>query len=57
MVGGLVFTTAYGIPYEPRNFGRHFALRCSEAGARPIRAMDSRYPCASLLVALDVHLR
>jgi len=26
--GNLVFTTTLGTPYEPRNFARHFALRC-----------------------------
>jgi hypothetical protein len=31
---GLVFTTTLGAPYEPRNFARHFALRCSKAGVR-----------------------
>ena len=53
---GLVFTTSYGTPYEPRNFARHFALRCSKAGVRYIRVHDTRRTCASLLVALDVHL-
>jgi integrase len=52
-----VFTTAYGTPYEPRNFARHFALRCSKAGVRPIRVHDTRRTCASLLVALNVHPR
>jgi hypothetical protein len=28
----LVFTSAYGIPYEPRNFNRQFAVRCQKAG-------------------------
>ena len=46
-------TTSYGTPYEPRNF----ALRCSKAGARPIRVHDTRRTCASLLVALNVHPR
>ena len=54
---GLVFTTTYGTPYEPRNFARHFALRCSKAGVRPIRVHDTRRTCASLLVALNVHPR
>ncbi len=36
---GLVITTRYGTPYEPRNFLRHFflrhfALRCRTAGVR-----------------------
>jgi integrase len=54
---GLVFTTSYGTPYEPRNFARHFALRCSKAGVRYIRVHDTRRTCASLLVALNVHPR
>ena len=54
---GLVFTTTLGAPYEPRNFARHFALRCSKAGVRYIRVHDTRRTCASLLVALNVHPR
>jgi integrase len=54
---GLVFTTAYGNAYEPRNFARHFALRCSKAAVRAIRVHDTRRTCASLLVALNVHPR
>ena len=53
----LVFTTTYGTPYEPRNFNRQFAVRCRKAGVRYIRVHDTRRPCASLLVALDVHPR
>jgi integrase len=53
----LVFTTTLGTPYEPRNFARHFALRCSKAGVRYIKVHDTRRTCASLLVALDVHPR
>src|ERR1022692_4374727 len=55
--GNLVFTTTLGTPYEPRNFARHFALRCSKAGVRYIKVHDTRRTCASLLVALDVHPR
>jgi integrase len=54
---GLVFTTAYGTPYEPRNFARHFALRCAKAGVRYIKVHDTRRTCGSLLAALDVHPR
>jgi integrase len=54
---GLVFTTTYGTPYEPRNFARHFALRCKKAGVRYIRVHDTRRTCGSLLAALDVHPR
>lgn len=52
-----MFTTGFGTPYEPRNFARHFALRCEKAGVRYIRVHDTRRTCASLLVALDVHPR
>ena len=52
-----MFTTTLGTPYEPRNFARHFALRCSKAGVTHIRVHDTRRTCASLLVALNVHSR
>ena len=52
-----MFTTTLGTPYEPRNFARHFALRCSKAGVTHIRVHDTRRTCASLLVALNVHPR
>jgi integrase len=54
---GLVFTTRHGTPYEPRNFARHFALRCTKAGVRYIKVHDTRRTCGSLLAALDVHPR
>ncbi len=47
----------YGTPYEPRNFARHFALRCKKAGVRYIKVHDTRRTCGSLLAALDVHPR
>ena len=50
-------TVAVRLPNEPRNFARHFALRCSKAGVRYIKVHDTRRTCASLLVALDVHPR
>ena len=52
-----MFTTTLGTPYEPRNFARHFTLRCSKARVRCIRVHDTRRTCASLLVALNVHPR
>jgi len=54
---GLVFTTAYGTPREPRNFARHFALRCTKAGVGYIRIHDTRCTCGSLLAAFDVRPR
>jgi integrase len=53
----LIFTSGYGMPYEPRNFNRQFASRCRKAEVRYIRVHDTRRTCASLLVALDVHPR
>ncbi|MFG1696710.1 tyrosine recombinase XerC [Nonomuraea sp. NPDC049309] len=54
---GLVFTTRYGTPIEPRNFNRAFEAHCKNAGVPRIRVHDTRHTCASLLAALDVHPR
>lgn len=54
---GLVFTTRYGDPIEPRNFNRYFAARCAAAGVRQITVHDARRTCATLLVDLGVHPR
>lgn len=54
---GLVFTTRWGTPIEPRNFNRSFDARCAKAGVRRIRVHDTRHTCGSLLAALDVHPR
>jgi integrase len=54
---GLVFTTRWGTPIEPRNFNRSFHARCARAGVRRIRVHDTRHTCGSLLAALDVHPR
>lgn len=53
---GLVFTTRYGTPIEPRNFNRS-GSRISCAGVPDITVHDARRTCASLLVDLDVHPR
>jgi integrase len=53
----LVFTTATGMPIEPRNFNRSFAKRTLRAGIRRIRLHDARRTCATLLADLDVHPR
>jgi integrase len=54
---GLVFTTRYGTPIEPRNFNRSFD-RCIIAAQVPrITVHGTRKTCASLLAALDVHPR
>ena len=54
---GLVISTRFGTPFEPRNFNRQFAARCAKAGVRSIRVHDTRRTCASLWVALDLHPR
>ena len=52
---GLVFSTRYGTPIEPRNFNRSFD-RCIVAARVPrIAVHGARKTCASLLAALDVH--
>jgi integrase len=54
---GLVFTTRYGTPIEPRNFNRSFD-RCIRGVRVPrITVHGTRKTCASLLAALDVHPR
>ena len=52
-----MFTTSVGTPFEPRNFNRRFEGRRVKAGPPKITVHDVRRTCASLLAALDVHLR
>jgi integrase len=54
---GLVFTTRYGTPVEPRNFNRSFDYRIGKAGVRRITVHGTRKTCGTLLAALDVHPR
>jgi integrase len=54
---GLVFTTRYGTPIEPRNFNRSFDRRIAKAGVPKITVHGARKTCGSLLAALDVHPR
>ena len=54
---GLVFTTRYGTPIEPRNFSRSFDRRIIKAGVPRITVHGARKTCGSLLAALDVHPR
>lgn len=54
---GLLFTTRYGTPIEPRNFNRSWDARCERAGMRKITVHDARRTCGSLLADLDVHPR
>jgi integrase len=46
---GLVISTRYGTPCEPRNFLRHFVPRCSAAQVRYIKPHGMRRTCASLV--------
>jgi hypothetical protein len=52
-----VFTTRYGMPFEPRNVNRRFVDRSARTGVRRIRLHDTRHTCGSLLAALNVHPR
>ena len=54
---GLVFTTRYGTPIEPRNFNRSFDYRIGKAAVRRITVHGTRKTCGTLLAALDVHPR
>jgi len=54
---GLVFTTRYGTPIEPRNFNRSFDRCITAARVSRITVHGTRKTCASLLAALDVHPR
>ena len=54
---GLIFTTRYGTPIEPRNFNRSFDYRIAKAGVRRITVHGTRKTCGTLLAALDVHPR
>ena len=54
---GLIFTTRYGTPIEPRNFNRSFDYRIAKADVRRITVHGTRKTCGTLLAALDVHPR
>ena len=54
---GLVFTTRYGTPIEPRNFNSSFDYRVTRAAVRRINVHGTRKTCGTLLAALDVHPR
>lgn len=57
MGSGLVLTTRFGTPIDPRNFQRFFQARAAKADVPVIPVHATRRTCASLLVALDVHPR
>ncbi|MDF4251409.1 site-specific integrase [Streptomyces sp. WMMB303] len=46
---GLIFTTKFGTPIEPRNLNRSFQALTTRAGVRKVRFHDLRHTCASLL--------
>lgn len=54
---GLMFTTTYGTPIDPRNFNRSWDARITKAGVPKITVHDGRRTCGSLLADLDVHPR
>lgn len=54
---GLVFTTQFGTPIDPRNVNRWFDALCKRAGVPRVRVHDLRHTCASLLLAQGVHPR
>ncbi|GAA5188213.1 hypothetical protein GCM10023322_38350 [Rugosimonospora acidiphila] len=54
---GLVFTTRFSTPVEPRNFSRSYDTRIMKAGVRRITVHDARRTCGTLLADLDVHPR
>jgi integrase len=54
---GLVLTTRFGLPIDPRNFHRKFKERAGAAGVPVVSVHSTRRTCASLLVELDVHPR
>ena len=53
---GLVFTTRYGTPIEPRNFNRHFETLCARADLPRKRVHDLRHTAASLMLAAGIPL-
>jgi integrase len=54
---GLVLTTRYGLPIDPRSFHRRFKERATAAGVPVVPVHSTRRTCASMLVELDVHPR
>ena len=54
---GLVLSTRFGLPIDPRNFHRKFKERAEAAKVPVVPVHSTRRTCASLLVELDVHPR
>jgi integrase len=57
MGSGLLLTTRFGNPIDPRNVQRVFQARATKPDVPAIPVHASRRTCASLLVALNVHPR
>ncbi len=55
--GGLVFSTRWGTPIEPRNATRSFKRVLANAGLPEIRFHDLRHSCATLLLTQGVSPR
>lgn len=53
---GLVFTTPFGTPVDPRNFSRLVNQLCIKAGVGHWSTHELRHSCASLLLAQGVPL-
>lgn len=53
---GLVFTTPFGTPVDPRNFSRSVSQLCVGAGLGHWATHELRHSCASLLLARGVPL-
>ncbi|MEG8183919.1 site-specific integrase [Nocardia terpenica] len=51
---GLVFTTKFGKPIEPRNANRMFHALCTKARVPQVRVHDLRHSCATLLFTQGV---
>jgi integrase len=54
---GLLLTTDFGLPLDPRNFHRRFKERAEAACVPVVSVHSTRRTCASILVELDVHPR
>jgi integrase len=54
---GLVFTTKFGTPIEPRNVNRQLTNLLDKARLPQFRVHDLRHFCASLLLAQGVPLK
>ncbi|SDD80838.1 Phage integrase family protein [Actinokineospora iranica] len=51
---GLLMTTRYGRPIEPRNFNRSWDARCAKARVPKITVHDGPRSCVTMLADLEV---